>query len=128
MANERIKEVKQVGDVFSRIANVSGLVRVGRVPISLGIMESEVGGGWDYKNQTLIPVVPVRARFYNIPPQGFTLGRNGCTGRVDLAEQSIEYFDGKGKSLGGGQLVTVRLEEAVLMDEEIAQAREEFGY
>jgi len=112
------ERVHQVGDELSAIANVADLVREGRVPIKMQF--AEVG----------IPLEPERTNiiFYNVPPAGFTLGRNGCTGAGDPRECSVEYFDGDGKSLGNGELVGVRIEEAIEMDKKIAEAREQFGY
>ncbi|OGD85130.1 hypothetical protein A2696_00150 [Candidatus Curtissbacteria bacterium RIFCSPHIGHO2_01_FULL_41_13] len=115
MNNER---PLQVGDELSAIANVEELVKEGRVPIK--IQSGEVG---EFEQP-----VDERIIFYNIPPIGFTLGQNGCTGEIDPVECSVKYFDGEGKMLGQGELVGVRVEEAAKMDKQIAAAREQCGY
>src|SRR3990167_11421637 len=103
---------------LSAIGKVDELVKEGRVPIKL--QTAEVG---DFTRDNAERVV-----FYNIPPDGFTLGKNGCTGQVDTVECSVEYFDGSGKSLGKGKLIAVRIEDTIALDQEISKARKEFGY
>ena len=108
----------QVGDELSAIVNIEDLVRDGRVPIKMRF--AEVGTPFKSERTNII--------FYNVPPLGFTLGKNECTGVIDPAECSVEYFDGDGKTLGHGELVGVRVGEATEMDKKIAEARQQFGY
>lgn len=115
MRNERIL---RVGDELSAIAKVEDLVREGRVPVKM--QRAEVGELLSPEKTDII--------FYNIPPTGFTLGKNGCTGNVDPVACSVKYFDGNGKSLGFGELVGVRISEAAQMDEKISEARQQFDY
>ena len=115
MSNERSL---RVGDDLSAIANVEELVKEGRVPIK--IQSAEVG---EFEQP-----VDERIIFYNVPPVGFTLGKNGCTGEIDPVACSVKYFDGNGRMLGQGELVGVRIKEAAKMDKQIADSREQFGY
>lgn len=108
----------QVDDELSAIANVEDLVREGRVPIKM--QSAEVGMPSESERTNII--------FYNVPPVGFMLGKNGCTGVVDPVACSVEYFDGNGKSLGCGELIGVRIAEATQMDKKIAEARQQFDY
>lgn len=111
------ERILQVGDELSAIANVEDLVMEGRVPIK---MQTAEVGPFESEREEII--------FYNVPPLGFTLGKNGCTGEVDPVACSVEYFDGEGKTLGCGELVGVRIGEATHMDMRISEARQQFGY
>ena len=113
------EQILQVGDELSAIANVADLVKEGRVPIKM----QRAAVGTPFSEEEMTSVI-----FYNVPPEGFTLGKKGCTGIGDPVECSIEYFDGDGKTLGKGQLVAVRVSETTEMDKIIDEAREEFGY
>ena len=92
MSEERLL---QVGDELSAIANIQDLVAEGRVPIKL--QPAEVGSPIEFAGKKHFPSTKVI--FYNIPPVGFTLGKNGCTGKADSISLSVEYFDGNGESL-----------------------------
>lgn len=112
------ERIMHVGDELSRIANVAELVEAGRVPIC--VSTGQTGEILAHEKDNTV--------FYNVPPVGFTLGKNGCTGNVDPVDCSVEYFDGNGNSLGHGTLVGIRVGEAQEMDKEIDAAREKFGY
>lgn len=98
-------------DPFAMIPDVEALVEVGRVPIKLNFME----------------LGTEKAFFYNIPPEGFMLGRPNFSGQADSLEMSVEYFIGD-QTLGFGELKAVRVSEAISMDARIEAAREKFGF
>jgi len=102
---------EQHNDPFAMIPDVETLVEAGRVPIKLTFMESG----------------SEKAFFYNIPPEGFMLGRPNFSGHVDPLEMSVEYFIGE-QTLGFGELKAVRVSEAIPMDVRIAEARAKSGF
>ena len=107
-------EIPAILDVEGLVEHVEDLVKQRRFPIKLQHPNTGVGR-------------QAAATFsYWIPPSGFTSGENGHIGVIVSTGEPMSFVDGDRNDLGAGERVTVSGVEAVEIDKQIAEAKQQF--